>query len=261
MISQVHVVLLRLRAADAGLDHELPASSGWLCFGGAGNLATVWLRPDASGGFLVAAAPHSVATEVAATSGVNPFKADLPPNAVMGWRCETEAALDALCRRIAVLGHVLPNQPLQRFEHQVASELATLTDQGARDTERVAQIRQRVGQSLFRESLMDYWGGRCPVSGVTTPALLRASHAKPWADATDAERLDVHNGLLLASHLDAAFDAGLIAISPDGRVLSAPTLTYVERGVLGLSGDVCLPLSDAHQSFLAWHRQHVFRSS
>ena len=39
--------------------------------------------------------------------------------------------------------------------------------------------------------------------------MLRASHSVPWAAcASDAERLDVHNGLLLAAHWDAAFDAG-----------------------------------------------------
>ena len=46
---------------------------------------------------------------------------------------------------------------------------------------------------------MAYWGGCCPLTGITTdPALLRASHIVPWAEcATDAEQLDVHNGLLL----------------------------------------------------------------
>lgn len=40
-------------------------------------------------------------------------------------------------------------------------------------------------------------------------ALLRASHAKPWKDSSDAEHLDVYNGLLLAVHLDALFDRGI----------------------------------------------------
>ncbi|MDC0682621.1 HNH endonuclease signature motif containing protein [Sorangium atrum] len=49
------------------------------------------------------------------------------------------------------------------------------------------------------------------MTGLAVPALLRASHIKPWADCeTDAERLDVYNGILLAPHLDAAFDRGFI---------------------------------------------------
>jgi putative restriction endonuclease len=54
---------------------------------------------------------------------------------------------------------------------------------------------------------MEYWNGRCPLTGIDQPELLRASHIKAWAACeSDRERLDVHNGLLLAAHLDAAFD-------------------------------------------------------
>jgi predicted restriction endonuclease len=50
--------------------------------------------------------------------------------------------------------------------------------------------------------------------------LLRASHIKPWADCeTDAELLDVYNGLLLAAHLDAAFDSSLISFNEKGQIL------------------------------------------
>ena len=43
---------------------------------------------------------------------------------------------------------------------------------------------------------MKYWRGRCPLTGITDPALLRASHIVPWEECeTDAQRLDVHNGL------------------------------------------------------------------
>src|SRR3977135_1680410 len=70
--------------------------------------------------------------------------------------------------------------------------------------------------SIFRDALMDYWGGRCPLTGITEPALLRASHIVPWAECDDAQRLDVHNGLLLSALWDAAFDAGLISFADDG---------------------------------------------
>jgi putative restriction endonuclease len=41
--------------------------------------------------------------------------------------------------------------------------------------------------------------------GLTTRALLRASHIKPWSQSTDSERLDPANGILLAAHIDALF--------------------------------------------------------
>ena len=45
-------------------------------------------------------------------------------------------------------------------------------------------VVQRIGQNLFREGLLDLWGRalRCAATGLAVPALLRASHIKPWAD-------------------------------------------------------------------------------
>ena len=58
-------------------------------------------------------------------------------------------------------------------------------------------------------------GGRCPLTGITDPALLRASHIVPWAECDDAQRLDVHNGLLLSALWDA----------PSTRAWSASPMT------------------------------------
>ncbi len=84
-------------------------------------------------------------------------------------------------------------------------------------TEAERLVVQRVGQDLFRAALLDFWQGRCCATGLAIPELLRASHIKPWAVcADDNERLDVYNGLLLAPHLDALFDAGLMTVADDG---------------------------------------------
>lgn len=57
-------------------------------------------------------------------------------------------------------------------------------------------------------------------------SLLRGSHIKPWAACeSDAERLDVLNGLLLAPNLDATFDRGLITVSNDGAVVVSDELS------------------------------------
>ena len=45
------------------------------------------------------------------------------------------------------------------------------------------------------------------------PWHLNARHIKPWRDASDAERLDGANGLLLAPHIDHLFDEGCITFS------------------------------------------------
>jgi putative restriction endonuclease len=121
-------------------------------------------------------------------------------------------------------------------------------------------VIQRIGQDMFRDALTDYWSGRCPMTGVTERALLRASHIKPWADCTDAERLDVHNGLLLSALWDAAFDRGLVSFADDGSVLASPRLGEKECEALGLAKALPLQgLRDAHRTNLALHRsQHGF---
>jgi len=83
---------------------------------------------------------------------------------------------------------------------------------------------------------------------------------KPWAHcAGDAERLDVHNGLLLAAHFDAAFDAGLMSFEADGTLLVSPALDEPDRERLALA---TLPRLDglrpAHLPYLAYHRDRVF---
>jgi predicted restriction endonuclease len=102
---------------------------------------------------------------------------------------------------------------------------------------------------------MDYWGGRCPITGITEPALLRASHIVPWADCNDEQRLDVHNGLLLYALWDAAFDAGLVSFADNGTVLVSPELSPAARTALGIERAPQLPnLRDAHRANLAAHR-------
>ena len=65
---------------------------------------------------------------------------------------------------------------------------------------------------------------------------------------------------LLAPHLDAAFDRGLITVADTGGVVVAAALGAEDRHLLGL--DVPLRvrgLTDGHRAYLRWHRERVFR--
>ncbi|MGV1045380.1 HNH endonuclease [Limnohabitans sp.] len=160
--------------------------------------------------------------------------------------------LEALLKRAWQLSRSLPNALISRFEKALSEVSAT---------EREVTVRQRIGQNLFREGLLALWGGRCAITGLDAPELLRASHAKPWADSSDIERLDVFNGLLLAAHWDAAFDSGLITISTSGHVVPSAALSDSTIEVLGLSEDLCIRLQPQHDPYLAWHRERVFKQS
>ena len=114
---------------------------------------------------------------------------------------------------------------------------------------------------MFRAGLIDFWEGRCAVTGLAVPELLRASHIKPWADCgIDAERLDVYNGILLAPHLDAAFDQGFITVQDDGAIVVSDALDAEARVVLGLDQPLSVRrLTEGHRSYLPWHRERVFK--
>ena len=162
--------------------------------------------------------------------------------------------LDRLLSRAFALARALPNQLLESWNTQINTLSAT---------ERESLVRQRVGQELFRDGLLALWAGRCAITGLDEPALLRASHAKPWKDASDLERLDVYNGLLLAAHLDAAFDKGLITVDEEGTVIASSTLSTGTIQILGLAGNGPtkrrVTLRGQHQPYMAWHREHVFQ--
>jgi predicted restriction endonuclease len=117
-------------------------------------------------------------------------------------------------------------------------------------------VVERVGQNLFRKALLEYWNHRCPLTGISEPALLRASHIVPWAECDDdAHRLDVHNGLLLSALWDAAFDAGLISFSNQGEFLFHHRLSEIDRQFL-LHGAAprLTGLTTRHLPNLARHR-------
>jgi putative restriction endonuclease len=169
-----------------------------------------------------------------------------------------EAALGRLLRRAAELAMSLPNHAADLY----AEEIAKIEAEPPTTTEALRLTKQRIGQNLFRQALMKYWGGRCAVTGLDLPEVLRASHSKPWADCqTDAERLDVFNGFLLAPDLDALFDRGLITFYNDGGIQLSSKIGNSQLTALRLEGFQTLRLrwiTPNHLPYLIWHRQEVF---
>ena len=68
------------------------------------------------------------------------------------------------------------------------------------------------------------------------PGVLIASHIVPWAKcATNEERLDPLNGLLLTPNLDKLLDQFLISFKSDGAILLSNELSVEERAALGVT--------------------------
>jgi putative restriction endonuclease len=172
-----------------------------------------------------------------------------------------EAALAALLRRAASLSRALPTQAATSYQKALDEELSALPP-GLAGTEIERMVRQRVGQQKFREAMLEYWGGACAVTGVAVPEVLRASHAKPWAECeSDAERLDVFNGFLLTANLDALFDRFLISFDEGGRLVPSPSLAETDLKRLGIVPGLELRwVAPEHQSYLSFHRARFLLS-
>jgi putative restriction endonuclease len=122
---------------------------------------------------------------------------------------------------------------------------------------------QRVGQGIFRAGLLDYWEGRCAVTGLAVPELPRTSHIKAWSAAPtpSGSTLDVYDGLLLAPHLDAAFDKGFITVADEGAIVVPQGMAAADRAIMGLDRPLRVRgLTDGHRAYLQWHRQTLFRA-
>jgi hypothetical protein len=218
--------------------------NGWLRFGSTTAKGDIWIGAVSdTGPWLLSIERSEIAAELGAPSlSVEPA----PGKASYSFRTleELYRALDRTYR----LGLSLPDVPLGKFRSTVQNL--------PRTTEAERLVIQRIGQNLFRQALIEYWNGRCPITGIADPALLRASHIVPWAECeSDEQRLDVHNGLLLSALWDAAFDAGLITFADDGAVLSSQSLSAPAQLALGLDKSLRISsLTSVHLTNLKWHR-------
>jgi len=116
----------------------------------------------------------------------------------------------------------------------------------------VSQVR--VGQDYFRDEVIRLCNGACVVTKITDVSLLIASHIKPWREATDEERLDGNNGLLLSPHIDKLFDRHLITFSDDGRIMSSPRLDKRSIDGWGINFDKFYKLTEGQRKYMTGHR-------
>lgn len=149
--------------------------------------------------------------------------------------------------------------PKERYDRVL--ERAILNDTSIPETEKRAIVLARRGQGKFRRNLEAVEAG-CRVCGVTDRRLLRASHIKPWRSCeSNNERLDGHNGLLLAPHADHLFDRGYISFDGSGAVLVSGRIASAQLRLLGVGENSNVgPFRPEQQRYLEYHRENVFLS-
>jgi predicted restriction endonuclease len=145
---------------------------------------------------------------------------------------------------------------LKEASNELEQDLENIiTDNSYAETDKVALVKSRIGQGVFRENLLSYWKG-CAVTGYKTQSMLIASHIKPWRDSNNQERLDKFNGLLLTPNLDKAFDTGFISFDGNGKILISEVLKSPKT--LGIEDGMKIRLEKSHQQYLEYHRDAVF---
>jgi len=128
-------------------------------------------------------------------------------------------------------------------------------------------VKVRVNQRFFREAVLSAYDNKCCITGLDQPRLLIASHIKPWKDSDPAtERTNPRNGLCLSALYDRAFDAGLMTITPDFKILLSKVIRdalpqqVVQETFLRYDGTKIdtpqrfLPLTES----LDWHYTKIF---
>lgn len=122
-------------------------------------------------------------------------------------------------------------------------------------------VKARRGQGVFRANVMlveEY----CRVTRVTDRKHLCASHIKPWRTATNEERLNRNNGLLLSPHIDHLFDQGYISFSPTEQLVIVPDVRGSLLDKWGIdAGTNVGQFNREQQAFLEYHRVNIFKGA
>ncbi len=125
-------------------------------------------------------------------------------------------------------------------------------------TERIGLVTSRVGQGAYRKSIIHRWQYQCAVTGFDRLNVLIASHIVPWKDASDNERLDVNNGILLSPTYDALFDKHLISFENNGKIMLSNAIEEQAYKKIGVSStDKIKSLSEFNISYLEKHRSLI----
>ncbi|AVC42597.1 HNH endonuclease [Achromobacter ruhlandii] len=154
-----------------------------------------------------------------------------------------------------VLGNVETNEALIVG----VSADAELEAQAIPATEKARLYQARIGQGAYRREVLKL-EPKCRLTGVSDPGFLVASHIKPWRHSSHAERLDGHNGLMLAPHVDRLFDQGWISFQNNGDLLVREAALATLRAWGLPERENVGAFSAQTAEYLQFHREMVFRA-
>ena len=143
----------------------------------------------------------------------------------------------------------LVNEPQAQYELSLPNE-----------TERKGLVTSRVGQGAYRKRIIHRWEYQCAVTGFDKLEVLVASHILPWSKASNEERLDVHNGILLSPTYDALFDKHFISFDTKGKIVLSDKIETSAFQKVGVTGKEFIKnLSHYNEFYLDQHRVKLIK--
>jgi len=150
---------------------------------------------------------------------------------------------------------------LDSWERKI--EQGVVNDPSIPETDRLAIVRARKGQGLFKDRVgkIEF---KCRITGVENPVHLVASHCKPWRDSTNEERLNGENGLLLTPSIDHLFGRGFIGFENNGGLIISPVAHHPSLLRMGIDTTKAVNVgafTSGQKQFLDFHRNAVLLQS
>ena len=154
---------------------------------------------------------------------------------------------------------------LEKYRNKPLNEkVEELSIKEGKDVDRL--VKARLNQSFFRKTILASYDNRCCITGISIPELIIASHIVPWA--VDKEnRLNPHNGICFNALHDRAFDAGLITLSNDFKLIVSESIktgsknATIDDFIIRFEGiEISLPSKfKPYPEFLDYHRKEIFK--
>jgi hypothetical protein len=135
-----------------------------------------------------------------------------------------------------------------------------ITNEEERETIKEAITKIRIGQSQFRNDILNSDSNTCIFTDINDPKLLIASHIKPWKESSNVERRDLHNGLLLTPTFDKLFDRFLITFDETGTLIwtsNRLTNDIIIKLKLGISTieENMIDINENNRLYFDFHRE------
>ena len=150
---------------------------------------------------------------------------------------------------------IIENKELLEFIERIEEGLE---NEVLNDFEREAILKQRIGQSIFREKLIERNCG-CKICGTLPKELLIASHIKPWVESESEEKIDIENGFLLCPNHDYLFDKGFISFNDNGLIIISNLLSDEINMVFNVNSSLRIEISNENKKYLKYHRENVLK--